>query len=160
MLYIHNVIAALRYDVLRKVQYVRGIHVFMYNVSGVYMYFPYVRGIHVFSGCNTSLQVTPMSRTHLTYSSSSVNCNYKITSTNGRQILKLTFLNRNRQPLMNNCTDYILISNSLQRSRDTSHKICGGRLPATVMTRLNTAKITIRNMFPDFEIESLPEGIH
>ena len=42
----------------------------------------YTIRVNVFSGCNMSLEVAPQSRTHLTFSSSSVNCNYDITSTN------------------------------------------------------------------------------
>ena len=40
----------------------------------------YTIRVNVFSGCNMSLEVAPQSRTHLTFSSSSVN--YDITSTN------------------------------------------------------------------------------
>ena len=42
----------------------------------------YTIRVNVLSGCNMSLEVAPQSRTHLTFSSSSVNCNYEISSTN------------------------------------------------------------------------------
>ena len=116
------------------------------------------RCIHVVSGCDISLKVLSESKTHLSYKSSSGNCNYHIASRNDGQILKLSFKNHKRHQFETNCTDYILISNTFDGSRDTFHKFCGDRLPVTVMTRGNSASITIRNMFPDFDIESLPRG--